>query len=122
MSTTPPSNLPAAPTIPLTADVRAAYLALYNTIQTEIEGTTDVIALEALNPLRDQIDDVLNKDGLYRISQNTDSFNELLTQINSTNSGLKTLQTQIKTTASHFQTAASILSAIDKVFGLIGIA
>ncbi|MGB6743489.1 MAG: hypothetical protein WBE38_07485 [Terracidiphilus sp.] len=121
MSTTPPGNLPASPTLPLTPDVRAAYQALNDTIESAIEGTTDLTALEALNPWQDQIDDVLNKDDIYRLDQNRDAFNALLTQINSTNTGLKTLQTQINATASHFATAGNILGAISKVLGLLGV-
>lgn len=121
MSTIPPGNLPAAPTLPLTADVRAAYENLYSKVETAIEGTTDVTALQALNTWQAEVDDVLDKDDIYRLSQNTDAFNALLTQINYTNTGLKTLQGQITATASHFATAGAILGAISKVFSLLGV-
>ena len=121
MSTTPPGSLPASPTIPLTADVRAAYEDLYDKIETAIEGTADPTALQALNDWQAEVDDVLDKDDIYRKLQNTDAFNALLTQINYTNTGLKTLQTQINETASHFATAGDILGAISKVFGLLGV-
>ena len=121
MSTTPPGNLPASPTLPLTPDVRAAYQALYDTIETAIEGTADVTALQALTTWQAEVDDVMDKDDIYRLNQNTDAFNALLTQINYTNTGLKTLQTQINATASHFATAGNILGAISKVLGLLGV-
>lgn len=119
-----PLSTPTAgnPIIPLTPELRAAYTALNAQLEAAIEATADVTALEALNAQQAQVDDVLQKDAIYQLGANTTSFNELLTQMNSTNNGLKTLQTQIKTTASHFQTADSILSAIGKVFGLLGIA
>jgi hypothetical protein len=121
LSTTPPGNLPASPTLPLTPDVRAAYQALYDTIETAIEGTADVTALQALTTWQAEVDDVMDKDDIYRLNQNTDAFNALLTQINYTNTGLKTLQTQINATASHFATAGNILGAISKVLGLLGV-
>jgi hypothetical protein len=120
LNTTPPGNLPASPTIPLTADARAAYQALYDTIETAIEGTTDVTALQALNTWQAEVDDVLAKDDIYRLNQDTDAFNALLTQINYTNAGLKTLQGQIQSTASHFATAGNILGAISKVLTVVG--
>ncbi len=121
MSTPPPGNLPASPPIPLTPELRAAYQDLYDKIETAVEGTTDVTALQALNAQQAQVDDVLQKDDIYRLGANTEAFNALLTQINDTNSGLKTLQSQIAATASHFQTAGDILGAITKVLTLAGL-
>lgn len=115
------TSTPASPIIPLSPELRAAYQALNSQLEAAIEGTTDVAALQALNAQQAQVDDVLQKDAIYQLGANTDSFNALYTQINDTNNGLKTLQTQIKTTASHFQTADSILSAIGKVLGLLGV-
>jgi hypothetical protein len=121
LSIPPPANLPASPPIPLTPELRAAYQALNDQLETAIEGTADVTALQALNAQQAQVDDVLQKDAIYQLGANTDAFNALLTQINNANSGLKTLQTQIKSTADHFHTADQILSAIGKVFSLLGI-
>lgn len=121
MSTQPPAGLPASPVIPLSAELKAAYQDLYNKIEAAIESTTDVTALEALNAQQAQVDDVLQKEAIYELGANTVAFNALLTQVNDTNAGLKTLQAQICATASHFQTAADILGAIDKVFGLLGV-
>ncbi len=115
------TSLPPSPTIPLSADARAAYKDLYAKIEAEIENTTDVVALEALNPLQAQIDDVLDKDELYQLAKNTENFNAALKQLNDTNAALKTLQTQIGQTASHFKTAATILGAVTKVFGFLGL-
>ena len=113
--------LTASPLIPLSDEARAAYHDLYTKIEAEIENTTDLIALEALNPLLAQIDDVLDKDELYQIGKNTDAFNAALKQLNDTNGNLKTLQTQINATASHFKTAGDILGAITKVLGFLGL-
>ncbi len=121
MSTPTPGNLPAAPTIPLSDDLQAAYFDLYNKLVNEWECNSDATAREAIGPQRDNIRDLLGKDTMYKFSQDTAVFAALQVQFNSTNSGLKTLQTQINATASHFQTAADILNAIDKVFGLLGV-
>ena len=119
MSTPPPGNLPASPTIPLTPDVKAAYLDLNAKIEAAIEATTDVTALQALNAQQAQVDDVLQKDAIFRLGANTDAFNAVLKQISDTNKGLKTLQEQIEATASHFATADKIVAAITKVLTLV---
>lgn len=119
MSTTDVNKLPANVSIPLSPDVRAAYQDLYNKIQTEIDGTMDVIAVEALNPQLNEIDQVLTKDDEYRLSQDTAIFAALKTQIVSVNQGIKTLRAEIAATASHFATAGAILGAIDKVLTLV---
>ncbi len=121
MSTSSSGNLPPSPVIPLTPEVRAAYQDLYNKIEAAIEGTTDVTALQALNAQQAQVDDVLQKDAICRLDANAEAFTALLTQMNDTNNGLKTLQGQIQATASHFQTASDILGAINKVLGLLSI-
>ncbi len=119
MSTPPPGNIPASPTIPLPDAVRAAYQDLYAKLETAIENTTDVAALEALNTAQLNVDNTLTKDNMYRIEANTELFQALLQQINDTNSGLKTLQDQITSIASHFATAADIIAAINKVLTLV---
>jgi hypothetical protein len=118
LSTPPPGNIPASPTIPLPDAVRAAYQDLYAKLETAIENTTDVAALEALNTAQLNVDNTLTKDNMYRIEANTELFQALLQQINDTNSGLKTLQDQITSIASHFATAADIIAAINKVLTL----
>lgn len=120
MSTPSQGNLPASPAIPLTDELRAAYQALYDQVETAIEGTADVTALQALNTWQGEIDQVLNQDAEYRLNANTDAFNALAKQINYTNTGLKTLQGQITATASHFATAGNILAAISKVLTIVG--
>ncbi len=112
-------SLPPKPPIPLTPELRAAYQDLYDKIEAAIEGTTDVVALQALNAQQAQVDDILQKDDIYRLNANAEAFNALRQQINSANAGLKTLQGQIQSTASHFATADKILGAISKVFGLL---
>jgi uncharacterized phage infection (PIP) family protein YhgE len=117
VSTNPPP--PAPPTIPLTPAARASYQDLYNKLQSEIENTTDGIALNTLNDSRDEVDTILDMDDTYRLDQNTALFNDLLAQIKSTNSDLTTLKTQIAAVASHISTAADIIAAIDKVLTIV---
>lgn len=120
MSTQPPFDVPAgAPSLPLSATVRAAYQDLYDKIEAAIEGTADAAALEALNPMEAQVEDVLTKDAMYRLQANTQLFNALLQQIDETNAGLKKLQGQIAAIASHFAQAGDVLAAIDKVLSLV---
>lgn len=116
---TPLSNLPASPTIPLTPDVRAAYQDVYNTMQAELDNTMDEVAVQALNSWQPQVDQVLRKDDLYKLTKDTAIFDALQKQISYTNQGLKTLQGQIAATASHFAMAGNILAAINKVLTLV---
>jgi hypothetical protein len=122
VSSQPPVNVPPNPTIPLSPPVRAAFEDLRNQLQTAIESTADVTALQALNDAYPQVDDVLTMDDEYRLNANTAAFNALLGQINDTNDQLKTLQGQIQSIASHFKTAAAILAAINKVLTLVSAA
>ncbi|HEV2135574.1 MAG TPA: hypothetical protein VGR47_15170 [Terracidiphilus sp.] len=119
MSTTDVNKLPANVSIPLSPDVRAAYQDLYNKIQTEIDGTMDLVAVEALNPQLNEVGQVLTKDDEYRLTQDTAIFAALKTQVISVNQGIKTLRAEIAATASHFATAGAILGAIDKVLTLV---
>lgn len=119
MSTPNAASLPAGVSIPLTADVKAAYQDLYDKIQAAIESTMDEAALEALNPQWYEVDQVLTKDDEYRLSQNTAVFAALKTQIDSTNQGLKTFRAEIESIASHFAMAGAVIAAVDKLFSLI---
>jgi len=119
VTTLPQSNLPVSPTIPLSSDVRAAYQNLYDTIRAELDDTMDLVAIEALNAIQPQVDDVLRKDDLYKLNQDTAVFTALRQQISDTNNSLKTLKAQIASTASHFATAGGIIAAIDKVLTLV---
>jgi hypothetical protein len=122
LSTSLPGNLAVSPTIPLTDPLRAAYNDLYDKLEAQYQGTADAVVLEAIGPMRDEVKNILTKDDMCRFSQDSALFAPLLAQINSTNDGLKTLKSQIASTASHFAMAGDILAAVSKVFGLLGIA
>jgi hypothetical protein len=119
LSTTPPGNPPASPTIPLTDDVRAAYQDLYDKFEAEYQSNPDATARLAIEPARDNVQNVLTKDDMYKFDQDTALFKALLDQINVTNDSLKVVQDQIASTASHFATADKILAAISKVLSLV---
>lgn len=114
--------MPPAPTIPLSDKAHATWQSLLDTIQSAIESTTDTAALEALNALYPQVDDVLTLDTEYKLHANTALFNTLLQQINDTNAQLKKLKTQIESIATEFDDAAKVLSAVEKVLALAGAA
>lgn len=107
------------PTVPLTPELRAAYQDLYSRYETAIENTTDPVVLQALNDSQTNVDDILTKDATYRLHANTALFEDLLSQINNTNDDLEKLKTQIAAVASHIETAAEILTAINKVLTLV---
>jgi len=123
MSTSTPGTIPPpSPTIPLTVDARAAYEALSKQLQDSIENTADLAVLEALNPAKQNVDNILTKDNMYRLHANTDLFNALLKQINETNNDLQKLKDQIKAIESHFTQAGAILGAIKTVLTLLPVA
>ena len=111
-----------APTIPLTAEIRTAYLNLQDQYQLAIMGTSNVGVLQGLVASKLDVDNILTKDNMYRLNANTALFNALLGQIQSTNEELVNLKAQIAAIASDIATAADILAAIDKVLTLVPIA
>jgi hypothetical protein len=115
VSTPTPGNLPAAPTIPLADDLRAAYEDLYDKLEKQYQATSDLTVLGAIGPARDNVKNILTKDDMYKFSQDTAIFQALLQQISDTNQNLATLQGQIQATASHFAMAGQILAAVNKV-------
>lgn len=117
--TTPPQNPPGGPSIPLSPEVRAAYQNLYDKMQAALDSTMDLATIEALNAALPGVDEILTKDDMYRMSQDTAIFDALQEQISETNSDLKTLQAQIASIASHFAMAGDILAAISKVLTLV---
>ncbi len=116
---TNPPTTPTGPTIPLTPEVRAAYQDLYNKLETAIENTTDVGALETLNASQLDVGNVLTKDAEYQLNANTALFNALLQQINTTNAGLKALKAEILTISSGISTFGTILGAVDKILTMV---
>jgi hypothetical protein len=108
-------------TLPLSPALQAAYHDLYNQYEATIETTTDPGVLEALNASQLDVGNVLIKNSEYQIAKNTALYNALLTQINGTNTDLKALQKQIMAIAGKVQTFGTILAAINKVLGLVGV-
>jgi len=119
LATPPVNTLPTNLLIPLTPELRAAYKDLYDKMQAQLDNTMDLAVIEALNVSQPQVDEVLRKDDLYKLNANTAAFNALQKQIDFTNQGLKTLQGQISSIASHFTMAAEIMAAITKILTIV---
>lgn len=107
------------PIFPLSTEVRQAYEDLFARLENAIENTTDVALLQALNPMQTEVGNVLTKDNMFRLHQNTALFEALQKQIDDTNDGLRTLQQQISSIAAGFNVAGQVLAAIDKVLSLV---
>jgi ribosome maturation factor RimP len=122
MATPPLNSTSAGPSIPLTPDVRAAYQDLYTKMQAALDNTMDAAVIEALNVSQPQVDRILKQDDEYKLSADTNIFAALQQQISDTNKGLKTLQDQISSVASHIAMAGDIIAAINKVITLIPVA
>ncbi len=121
LSSAPLGSAPAtsALTLPLSAEVRAAYEDLSDKYEAAIEATADVGALEALNASQLDVDNILTKDAEYRLAANTALYGALLKQIQSTNGDLETLQEQIRAITKGVSTFGEILGAIQKVLSLM---
>ena len=117
MTLPPLGSLPLNPTIPLSPDLKAAYQNLYDTLQSAVNSTMDLATIEALNPMLNQVDQVLTQNDEYTLSQDTNVFTALQKQIQSVNDGLKVLRGQVQAIAAHFALAGTVIAAIDKVLG-----
>ena len=107
--------------IPLSKAIRAAYQELYDEYENAIQDTADVSLLESLNDSKDAMGSVLFQDAQYAINQSTTAYESLQVQIKSTNAQMATLQKQIQGIADGVQTFGTVLAAIDKVAGLVGV-
>lgn len=110
--------IPVNPTIPLPADVRAAYQELYDKLENAIENTEDTAALQVLNDSQTNVENILTKDDMYRLHADTALFHALQEQIDSTNAELDKLRDQIKAVSSDFEMAGDVIAAITKVLKL----
>jgi septal ring factor EnvC (AmiA/AmiB activator) len=106
-------------TIPLTPTAKAAYQDLYNKIQAAIDSTMDLATVQALNQTWPQIDQVLDENDEYAMTQDTNIFASLQKQIKTANDGIAQLRAQIAAIASHFAMAGEIIAAIDKVLSVM---
>jgi hypothetical protein len=109
----------ATPTIPLTPDLRASYEAVYAKNQAAIDTTNDLEVLKSLNASQLDIGNLLSADDQYRIHADSALFQTMLTQINTTNTGLKALQTKIAGIAQGISTFSDVVGAIDKVLSMV---
>ena len=109
-------------TLPLSAALRAAYQSLLGMYQASIDQTTDAAALQLLNDSYAEVNDILTKDNLYALKQDTTLFGVLQAQIQSTNDSLTALKAKIALVASHIALAAKIIDAINKVITMVAAA
>lgn len=109
------------PQLPLSADARAAYQALYDKAQTAIENTTDVDLLTSLNTTRANIGAVISADNQCQLGNDTTLFQDLLAKINGTNKELNTLQQSIARVEGGIAKFGEVLSAINAVRSLVSL-
>jgi hypothetical protein len=107
-----------APTIPLSADVKASYKAVYAENQAAIESTNDFDLLKSLNASQLDIGNLLQADDQYGIQADYAQFQAILAQMNTTNAGLKALQTKISGIAGGISTFAAVVGTINNVLSL----
>jgi hypothetical protein len=113
------TSTPLPPTLPLSAEIRAAYEDVYAKNQAAIEGTLDVGLLTALNDSQDAIGGMLSADDQFHIHANSAAFQALLAQIGTTNAGLKDLQAKVDKVAGDIGKFAMVAGAINKVLSMV---
>jgi uncharacterized protein YdcH (DUF465 family) len=109
-----------APSIPLSADLRAAYEDLRAKIDTAMQNTADPAALQSMIATYQGIDDLLTMDTEYQLHADTAKFTALLGKINDANDGIKMLKAKIAAVAGGFAGAGAVLAAASKVLTLVG--
>ena len=107
------------PTIPLTPDVRAAYQAVYNSNETALETTNDFELTKAMNASQKDIGNLLQADDQYKFQADDAQFQAVLTQLNTTNEGLKALQKKISGITGGISTIGAVAGAINDVLKLV---
>jgi len=113
------TSTPLPPTLPLSADIRAAYQDVYAKNQAAIEGTTDFELLTSLNDSNDAIGSLLSADDAFHIHADSAAFQALLAQIGTTNAGLKVLQAKIGNIAGDIGKFGMVVGAITKVLSMV---
>jgi len=108
----------AEPTIPLSPDVRASYEDLYAKNQAAINSTNDFDLLTSLNASQLDVGNLLQADDQYRIQANYAQLQLILTQINTTNAGLKALEAKISGITGGISKFGAVVGAINQVFSL----
>lgn len=119
VSTTTFATVPENPEIPLKPEVRQAYKDLYSQYESAIENTTDTTLLEKLNASQLAVAAVINADNEAIRDGNTNTFNQVLTNIGIANKGLADLKAQIESVAKDVGMYAGIVSGITAVLGMV---
>jgi hypothetical protein len=109
----------AAPSIPLTLEVRQAYQDLSDEYQSEFETSTDLVYRKELLAWKTDVDNILTKDRQYQFNANTLLLQALLGQIKQTNTDLVKIKAQLEAIVSKIGTAGTIIAAINKVLSLV---
>jgi hypothetical protein len=107
------------PTIPLSPDVRAAYKAVYDENEAALETANDFELTKSLNASQLAIGNLLQADDEYQFQANDAQFQAVLTQLTTTNNGLRTLQTKISQIAGGISTFGAVVGAINKVLKMV---
>ena len=108
-----------SPLVPLSSAARAAYQAIYDNAQAAMQKTTDGELLQSLDQSRLNAAAVISADNAYRINANTTTYEALAHQINTTNDGLKKLQTDIAGVADKIDEIGQVADGIATVLELV---
>ncbi len=118
---TPPPIAPpsTAVTIPLAPAMRTAYEELSTSYQAAFDANPDYAFRVELRDWKTDVDNILEKDAMYRLNANTALLEALLKQINGTNTDLVKIKAEIAAIAGDFAKVGIVMAAIDKVLTLL---
>ena len=112
----PPSPPPA---IPLAPAIRAAYQDLSAKYQAAFDANPDYAFRVEVRDWKTDVDNILEKDAMYRMNANTALLEAILVQIKGTNTDLVKIKAEIAAIAGDFALVGDILTAINKVLTLL---
>jgi hypothetical protein len=118
-TTLPCEPSPAAPVIPLTPELRAAYLELSARYQAAFDANPDYAFRMEVRDWKTDVDNILEKDAMYRLDANTALLQAILGQIQSTSTDLVKIKAKISAIAGDFALVGDVLTAINKVIALV---
>lgn len=103
---------PALVSVPLSAEVRAAYQATHDQADLAMQKTANTALLLSLDDTRLNAAAVISRDNEYRINANDATYQALTAQISKTNDSMKNLLAQIAGIANTIKEVADVADGI----------
>ena len=105
--------------VPLASNIREAYENLSTRYQAAFNANPDYGFRLEVRDWKTDVDNILEKDAIYRHDENTALLEAIQTEIEETNLDLVRIKAQIAAVAADFALVGDVLTAIDKVLTLL---